>query len=286
MFRDNLGRIIEDFSTDVLATGLQKSTQTVDDTKQDKSEKNDRLFEATQNVASVLGENFESVMSDAQSHAKSIISAVESSKDSFSSVIKSQYDDMKSWFDKIHEQFEKFNENGESNNILEQVTEIVKMGSSPRTFWVGLGSIDSQAAKVLKGILDDCGICKTEKAGKTSKKAEDADLGVKAAEALSGGGGGAGGGGGGGTAAAAAGGGGGGGKGGVGFLPWLQSAAQLVSAATAGLAMAFEMNMSKAFQGVIHDSNEFRMQLREIVYQTRGFGDTNREIEESIKGGN
>lgn len=42
---------------------------------------------------------------------------------------------------------------------------------------------------------------------------------------------------------------------------------------------AFNISPMKVFDGLIQESNEFRMQLRAIVHETQGFGDENRQVE-------
>lgn len=153
---------------------------------------------------------------------------------------------------------------------------VVKMASSPNTFWVGVGHFNNKAISQFKKIMVDCGICRggSRAAAAAAIQAERRMSRTAALRSER-------------SAMSSVGNGGGGGNmgGGGGFskfgpvLSGLQTTTMALAAVASQLSNMFEVNLKDAFNGVLVNSNRFRENLRAIIFQTQTFGDTNREVE-------
>jgi hypothetical protein len=166
------------------------------------------------------------------------------------------------------------------------VERILKLGSSPRTFWVGLGHLDGKAMTQLKKVLVSCGICKTgtkANPATTTQKQTLRNQGVQAANVAlhaanvdlhsptvtSGG-----------PVASAGGGTGTGGPVGGGGGNWLGKAgnaltvaAQVMVVAANKLSKAFEVDIWHGiWDGILVDSNRFIENMRQIVSRLKATG--------------
>lgn len=158
--------------------------------------------------------------------------------------------------------------------------QIVKMGASPNTFWVGIGHFHQKAINQLKRVLVDCGLCGTS--GKIHEDLARAEKRDKSREATR-------------NVASAGmnngsrdGGAGapmGGGPGGGNFnyvLGGLRSAGLILSGMLSKMGDMFETKLTDSFKGVLIHSNKLRENLRTVIFQTQGYSETNRAMEKDF----
>jgi len=257
---DNLGRDTGELNARSLLSGLNKQVGEVMETSDSRnSGKMNDLLEAVNNLSDVIGDNLNESSREASGYAQQIISA----------------------FENIHKREARQDRNQSDASAayakkgVDLIERIYKMGKSPRTFWVGLGHLHPTAVSQFQKILKDCGLCRSG----ASNVAESIKESVLRRSAGSGGRG---------TGplgdvmSGPAGGVMGGGPGGMGFMvaaKGITAAVHLLTAASQRLMNAFNVNVMNAFDGVLSQSNAFRERIRAIVYETRGFGDLNRDIE-------
>ena len=156
---------------------------------------------------------------------------------------------------------------------------IVKMGASPHTFWTGVGHFDNQAISQLKKVfsssLIDCGLCGTgARLDKMAQSASNSQNKQNATQSM-------------GSTSSDSGGvmnspQGGGSSHFMMTANKLQLVAYGLSALAAHLSNVFEVHIGDAFKGLLIDSNRFQERMRQIVFQTQGFGETNRQLEKEF----
>lgn len=264
---DNLGRDTGgSLPISALAQGLSKDVSEVMESSDTQSgNRLESLLQATNRVADVVGDNLSASSRAAGSYAQQIIQT----------------------FQNIYRKESKQESRGQkeqltfSKNSVDLISKIYKMGKSPKTFWVGLGHFHPTAVGQMQKILKDCGLCKSG-AGDASEIARKAiarrqtgsggsNVGEDIANALGGGAGSSGG-----VMSS-------GNSGLLKISTMITGTATFLSAAASQLSKAFGVDVMGVFDGLLADSNSFRMQLRDIIYQTRGFGDENRLIEASYR---
>ncbi len=162
---------------------------------------------------------------------------------------------------------------------------IVKMGSSPRTFWVGVGHYNTKALNQLTDAFKAAGCCPGGGSGATSALIDIADKAGKAGATSKVGG----------MMGTATGEDIGGGAGGVSGAAmnalkhtskaWLTSLLAGAGNILAGaLSSGFELNLTDAFSGAFRAANNFRMEIRAIKQATDGFVESNRAMEPTFQG--
>ena len=276
---DNLGRDVGgSFPTEALVQGLTKNVSEVvkegnaqsfagfDSRDSASAAKFDNLLQATKDVASVVGDNLGKSSKDAEAYARQVI-------ETFQNVFKFKAkQDAKGQKEQL----------GFSKDAVALIDKIYKMGKSPNTFWVGLGHFHPQAITQMQKVLKDCGLCRggnraTEAVEKAHAQNSKGDI-----AALAGGSGG--------SSDVIIEGDAGSTMGDAGPSEKMQlaalglsGAAMALSAAARQLVSAFGVDVMSVFDGVLSNANSFTMQLRDMVYQTRGFGDENRSIEKTYQ---
>ena len=222
----------------------------------------EKVFEAVEAVAAKLDLNAQKDAAEASSYAKEVISA-------YTDVYKKETKD-----DQKKKKFETL----ESKLTRKAIQKITKMGSSPHTFWIGVGHFHGQAIQQLKSVfsssLIDCGLCgvgsrvsdavtdASKEASKTHANVTDAH--TAALDDNDDGSGGA-------T---------------INKRSWWQFSGDmkkdlinLVSSMSRTLSDAFELNLTDAFKGVLKDSNRIVENMRAVNFQTHGFSEAAKKAE-------
>jgi len=158
------------------------------------------------------------------------------------------------------------------------IQQIVKMGASPNTFWVGIGHFNQKAISQFKRVLVDCGICgsgakivdtlnQTAKKDKTKQATQEvANAGLPDV----------------GDGGAMGGGPGGGGGNFQHVLGGLKNVGLIISGWIAEIGNMFETKLTDSYKGVMIHSNKLRESLREVIFQTQGYSETNRAMEKDF----
>ena len=171
-------------------------------------------------------------------------------------------------------------ESVESKLTRKAVQQIVKMGASPNTFWVGVGHFNQKAMNQFKKVLVDCGVCgsgdrivnavnQASKKNNTKKTIREViDAGDQTPQI--------------GGGAPMGGGPGGGGGGFHSVLGGLRNAGLILSGMLAKMGDMFETKLTDSFKGVLIHSNKLRENLRTVIFQTQGYSETNRAMEKDF----
>ena len=217
-----------------------------------------RVVDAVNEVAAKIDANFQRDEQSASNWFKSIIDCFTRTKTSQSKENKNQYK----------------NESSDVRIIRKAVQQIRNMGASPNTFWVGLGHFSARSMSQLKQVLVDCGVCgsgdaiidqlKENGAATTGGSTGSTSTVEGTAEAIGDGGADMGGP----TDA-----------GHQKFLKNLGNFTMIAAGMIAKLGDMFELNLTDSFKGVLKDSNRFRENLRETIFQTQGYSETFRGME-------
>lgn len=168
----------------------------------------------------------------------------------------------------------------ESKLTRKAVQQIVKMGASPNTFWVGVGHFNQKAMNQFKKVLVDCGVCGSgdrivnavNQASKKdgSKRAIREVIDAGSTPQI------------GGDGAAMGGGPGGGGGGFHNVLGGLRNAGLILAGMLTKMGDMFETKLTDSFKGVLIHSNKLRENLRTVIFQTQGYSETNRAMEKDF----
>lgn len=176
-------------------------------------------------------------------------------------------------------------EEGLLEQIAHATSTLLNEATSKNTIWVGVSKIDNRAkgdlTDVISTALRNCGLCKGDEATliKPPPATEMPEISVDAVADVAG------------VVGSLKPSGGGGGAGGPtpsmgGMMPGMilagiGSALDRLSSTIASLANALDVHFGEVFAGLIKDENIFRQNMRQIINEVEGYGQLNREIEQS-----